>query len=139
LLRGADGGSWYAVPPHIIPERGYFTCDGIKTAGAQSRDVLDDDVFWSEFSDDSRVLEPKARTLASEPRTFASIADIGARESTAEDIDVGEVVASNGSDVIEPPCIWPVSCEHRSCILILLHLPNSFAYTCTINITPSTT
>jgi hypothetical protein len=130
LLRGADGGNWYAIPPHIIPERGYFTCDDIKAAGAQSRNVFDDDVFWSEFSDDSCVLEPKARALASEPCTFASIADIGARESTAENIDVGEVVASNGLNVAEASSIWPVSCEDRSCILILLHLPNSFTYTC---------
>jgi hypothetical protein len=44
---GTNGGSWYAVPFRIKPERGQVSENSLKAPSKQSCDVLHDDVAWS--------------------------------------------------------------------------------------------
>jgi hypothetical protein len=57
-LRGADGGSWNAVPPRIVPERGQVSENGSKSASKESCDVLHDDEARSKLANDPCVFAP---------------------------------------------------------------------------------
>lgn len=46
-VRGADGGSRYAIPESIIPERGQVSENGSEPETKQACDVLHDDDLWS--------------------------------------------------------------------------------------------
>jgi hypothetical protein len=46
-VRGANGGSGYAVPLRVIPARGQVTDDSLESPNKESCDVLHDDVSWS--------------------------------------------------------------------------------------------
>jgi hypothetical protein len=55
---GTNGGSWYAVPFRIKPERGQVSENSLKAPSKQSCDVLHDDVARSYLANNSGVLRP---------------------------------------------------------------------------------
>jgi hypothetical protein len=57
-VRGTNGGSWYAMPLRIIPERGQVSENVSKPSTKQSCDVFHDDVEWSNLANKSGVLSP---------------------------------------------------------------------------------
>jgi hypothetical protein len=57
-VRGTNGGSWYAVPLRVIPERGQVSENFSKPSTKQCCDVLHDDESGSYFANQARVLAP---------------------------------------------------------------------------------
>jgi len=57
-VRRTNGGSWYAVPFRIKPERGQVSENTLKSPSKQSCDVLHDDVAGSYLANNSGVLRP---------------------------------------------------------------------------------
>ena len=55
-VRGTNGGSWYAVPFRIKPERGQVSENSAKSPAKQRCDVLHDDVAGLYFANNSGVL-----------------------------------------------------------------------------------
>jgi hypothetical protein len=58
LMRGANGGSRYAMPFRIKPERGQVSENSLKSPSKQRCDVLHDDVAGSKLANNSGVLAP---------------------------------------------------------------------------------
>jgi hypothetical protein len=46
-VRGADGGSWYAIPFRVIPDRGQVSEYVSHSSNKETRDVLQDHVSGS--------------------------------------------------------------------------------------------
>lgn len=57
-VRRANGGSRYAMPLRVIPERGQVSENLAVPSTKQSCDVLHDDVPWSNLANDSGELDP---------------------------------------------------------------------------------
>jgi hypothetical protein len=55
-VRRTNGGSWYAVPFRIKPERGQVSENSLNSPSKQSCDVLHDDVARSYFANKTGVL-----------------------------------------------------------------------------------
>ena len=55
---GTNGGSRYAVPFRVIPERGQVSENSAHTSNKQVCDVLHDDVAGSNLANNSGVLAP---------------------------------------------------------------------------------
>jgi len=58
LVRGANGGSWYAMPLRIIPERGQVSENVAKPSTKQRCDVLHDDVAGTKFANETGIFRP---------------------------------------------------------------------------------
>lgn len=57
-VRGTNGGSWYAVPFRIKPERGQLSENNVQPSTKQACDVLHDDVSRLYLANNSGVFEP---------------------------------------------------------------------------------
>ena len=57
-VRRTNGGSWYAVPFRIVPERGQVAENSLNSPSKQSCDVLHEDVAGSYLANNSGVLAP---------------------------------------------------------------------------------
>ncbi len=83
-------GSRQNVPRKVIPLSGKVADDAVESARSEAGDVLDDDEPGFDVADDASVLEPQPGVLSVESAPEAGDADVGARESPAEDVDVGK-------------------------------------------------
>ena len=90
-VRGTNGGSWYAVPFCIKPERGQVSKNSVKPPSKQSCDVLHDDVAGSKFANDSGVILPEAAAFALNSDAVAGAADVLAGEAAADDINSNSI------------------------------------------------
>jgi hypothetical protein len=107
-LSGTNVGRRYAIPLRVIPERGQVSENSAKVPSKQSCDVLHDDEAGSNFANNSGVLSPEAATFSVNSGAVSCQADVLARESTADDIDLdvsggrgsGKVLGSKGANVI---------------------------------------
>jgi hypothetical protein len=57
-VMGANGWSWDAVPPRMIPERGQVSENVSKSSTKERCDVLHDDELGSQLANESGVLAP---------------------------------------------------------------------------------
>jgi hypothetical protein len=125
-MRGADGFSWNAIPPRIVPERGQVSEYASESSSNEVCNVLHDDVSRSKCANDPLILAPQARARSSETRTRSSSANVLTRESAADDIrllcsfvDVSNVAVSLGG--------WVVLSKHCSAEVVDLRLPDDLA------------
>ncbi len=115
-VRCTNGGSWYAVPLRIKPERGQVSENSLKPPSKECCDVLHDDVAWSKLANKSGVLRPKAAPLALNSRAFSCNTDVLAGEPAADDINgnsvSGKSVGCEASDIFVLPHLWPMLRQH---------------------------
>ena len=123
LVRGADGGRWYAVPFRIVPARGQLPENAVEPSSKQSCDVLHDDDARSNLANDARVLKKKSASLPIKAGSSACDADVLARKTSADDVDGVEIVGANGVDVVESSGMRPTPFKNAPAEWINLHLP----------------
>lgn len=109
-MRGANGGSWYAVPFRIKPERGQVSEYVVQPSSKQRCDVFHDDESRSNLANNSGVLRPKARPGSGQSSALAGDADVLAGEPSADDI--GKSSGSvKGPNVVVAGDVGPVLSE----------------------------
>jgi hypothetical protein len=84
------------------------------------------------LANDSGALVEKAALRTVEASSLANGTEVLTGTSKADDIDGGEVAASDFEDVIEPFSVRPVSGEHRAAMRLEFDLPDSFASECSL-------
>jgi hypothetical protein len=126
-VRGADGLCRNAVPLRIVPARGQFSENRSKPATKESCDVLQHDESGSHFANDPCEFPPKAGAVPIQSGSGSSNAEILAGEASADEIDGGEVLGSNGFDIFEPLGLWPVVCKNTAAERVRLDLPHCLA------------
>jgi len=85
-VRGTNGGSWYAVPFRIKPERGQVSENVAQPSTKQRCHVLHDDVSRSSHANDASHFTPKSAALPGKTGPASSKADVLAWEAAADDI-----------------------------------------------------
>jgi hypothetical protein len=118
LVRGANVGSWYAMPFRIIPERGQGSENGIQPSRKQRADVLHEHKPGSKFANKTGVSEPKAAPFASKASALPREADVLTREAAADCVNgnsvCGEAFASKCFNVIVAGNLRPVLSQNLS-------------------------
>jgi hypothetical protein len=119
-MRGANVGSWYAMPLRVIPERGQVSKNASKPPAAVSRkdccDVLHDRVGRSNIPNESSILRPEAAPISLDSFSApvdAGNADVLARESTADNVAFD---VAKGSDIIEAGHVGPALLEDGTAV-----------------------
>jgi hypothetical protein len=107
-VRGAKGTSRYAVPLRVIPERGQVSKHSPESSSKESWDVLHQDVSGSKLANKAGVLRPKTRTLSLNTCASSCVAEVLARESTAENVDRLNVIAPQLAYVVVDRHVRPV-------------------------------
>jgi hypothetical protein len=116
-VRGANGGSRYAMPLRIKPERGQVAENSVKPPKSEGCDVLHDDVARSNLANEASVLAPQARPLSVNAGSGAGDTDVLAGEAAADDIDaIGEPFALEAPDVGKARDVRPVLSQDGSAI-----------------------
>src|SRR5690606_32081470 len=121
---GANGCRWNAIPFCIIPARGQVSEYNVQPSRKQRCDVLHEHVSGSKLANDPGKLSPQAGTFSGNSGSLSGIANILARESSADKIDRREIVRSNLSHVSESDDVRPVSFKDLCRIVIHHHLPD---------------
>jgi hypothetical protein len=89
------------TPDSIIPQAGKPFEGALESVSAQIRGILGEDIRRLDFSNNAQHFEPKTRAISVQPGTSTGAADVLARESAADDIDVAAPgITVKGSDVI---------------------------------------
>jgi len=126
-MRGTDGGSRYAVPRRVIPERGQVTEDGIESSNKEPWHVLHEDEARSKYANDVRHVGPEP-PLVGEPESVACRRGRLAGEATGHELDrwpgFGSPPAEAGSDIVMAGDLRPVSGQDAAAVRINLDLPN---------------
>ena len=94
-------------------------------AGKQTIDVLDKNPAGSELANDAMELPPQSGLLSSQSATASRHADVGAGESTADEVDRGKVVSSALTDIAMPFDVGPVRGEDTPALSVDLDLPGT--------------
>src|SRR5690606_20558281 len=115
---GANGCRRNTVPFRIIPARGQVSEYDIQPSRKQRCDVLHDDVAGSKLANDPGKLSPQAGTFAGNSCSLSGIANVLARESSADEIDGREIVSADLSHVSESKGVRPVSFKDLCRIVI---------------------
>jgi len=110
-VRGADGGSWDAIPSRIVPARGQVSENLSEPSRRESWRVFHEDVARSYLANHSRHLSPEPGAEPEiHPESAASHADVLAGEAAGDDVDVaspGSCVKSLNvipdGEALEPP------------------------------------
>lgn len=115
VMAGAKGGSWYAMPLRIIPERGQGSENGIQPSRKQRADVLQDNKSRSQVANKTGDLIEKTTSLACESGALPCKTDVLAWETARNDID-GNSIGSKSlgcefAHVAIAGDVWPVLCE----------------------------
>ncbi len=111
-VRGTNGGSWYAMPLRIVPDRGQVSENSCKPPSKQSCDVLHDDVERSKLVNKTGIFRPKAASLSREPCPLSCEADILTGEAATDDIDGADLFAREGSHVMVAGNLRPMFRQH---------------------------
>lgn len=86
--------------------------------------VLDDDVSRSKLANNPSELGPKTRAGAVDPGSLAGDGEVLAGEASADEVDGGEVMGANLSDILESLGVGEVLSEDGSTVGIDLDLPS---------------
>ncbi len=92
-VRGTDGGSWYAIPSQVIPERGQVGGDDIKSSNKDRCHVLHENVSGSQYANGVREVRPERRPFTvDDAGALTGDADVLAREAPTDDVDTGSTL-----------------------------------------------
>lgn len=93
-VRRTNGGSWYAVPLRIIPERGQVSENSSKPSTKQSCDVLHDDKSGCQFANKTGDFGPKARTFSGKSCALSGSANVLAWEPARDNVNGANPIGS---------------------------------------------
>ena len=117
-VMGANGGSGYAVPPRIIPERGQVSENDAKSSTKESCDVLHKHDAGSKLANEAGILAPQAGALTLNARASSGEGDVLAGEATTDGVHpksiCGQSLGGEGSHVVIAGHPWPVVGEEVS-------------------------
>lgn len=100
-LRAAKVGSSQHVPSRIKPERGQVAENVSHAPNKERCDVLHVHESGSNLANDSGHVSPQSAALSGKPELVAAVADVGAWEAAADNIDLAAPgLAVEGSHVI---------------------------------------
>lgn len=122
LVRGANCGSWYAMPLRIKPDRGQVSENTAKPSPPisvkESCDVLHEKELGSKLASQPAHFGPKAATRAIKPRPGSRIAKVLTREPAADDVNGNSIgskpLCGEGSNVVITGHLWPVLRKHAT-------------------------
>jgi len=114
-------------PLCIVPAIGQRSENVVKSSSKECCDVFHDDVAGFQLANDSCVLMPESRSLAVEPCALASVTDVLAGKSSANNVNGGEVSSSDIFHVLVSGNVRPMLREHRPTVGVLLDLPHDRA------------
>lgn len=123
LVRRTNGGSRYAVPLRIVPERGQRPENRVEPPPKQSCDVLHEHVSGCQLANDAGKLPPQSTSLATKTGAPPCLADVLAGESPGDEVNPGKLGCSHVSDIGVPLNPWPVPGEHAQAVGVALDLP----------------
>jgi hypothetical protein len=131
LVRGADGGSRYAVPLRVIPARGQLAENTSKPSSQESCNVLQHNDSRSKRANDAEGVEEETGARAVEAGSVAGDGEVLAGEAAADDVDGVESpralvrfdLRGEVSDVLPASCMGPVPFEDAVAERIDLDLP----------------
>lgn len=103
--------------------RGKVPEDDLEPARPERGDVFDDDEAGPKGGHKPSVLGPKAASSTRKASASAGEADVLAGEAAADEVDGGELVADDGSDVGEPVDAGPPSSKDSCAEWVILYLP----------------
>lgn len=119
-VRGANGASWDAIPPSIIPERGQVSENVSKSSTKERCDVFHDNVSGSKLANQSCIVSPKAGTFAGQSSASSGQANVLAGEAAADRIDMPDHLSGQSRHIIEARDVGPMGRQQmptRSCDL----------------------
>jgi hypothetical protein len=125
-MRRTNVGSSNALPLRVIPDLGQVSENSLHSPSKQSCDVLHDDVAGSKLANDSRIFRPQSAAFAVDSRPLASVRNILAGESSADDVNGSEVIDSAFSDIAEPLGVREMAFEHSPAVIVDFDLPDGF-------------
>lgn len=108
LLGSANGGSWYAVPLRIIPERGQVSENDAKPSTKQSCDVFHDDEPRSKFANEAGDFRPQPASLTRNANLMSRVANVLAGKPTGNDINRSDIGGANASHVVKTGHLRPM-------------------------------
>jgi hypothetical protein len=110
VVRGADGGSWYAVPDCVVPARGQV-CEYVSESEAKVPcDVFQECVLGSYVANDAVHLGPEVAVVVGAV-AVAGVAEGLAGVAAGEELEGSEFGAVELVDVVDAWGGWPVSLE----------------------------
>jgi len=116
-MRGADGRCGKAIPDRVVPERGQvpenLSPDGSVVESKDVRYVLHEDVAGSKLANGSGHLSPQNGLGVIKPGALACGRGALAGEAASDDVDSGNSVSSDGSDIIDDGSAGPAPLEDR--------------------------
>jgi hypothetical protein len=123
-VRRTNGGSWYAVPFRVVPDRGQVCGNLIEAARAEGRNVFHDRVARSNLPNETGVFSPEAGAFAGKPRAFARRADVLAGKAAADDVGEDAMLFQSSRrqrpHVLEDRDGGPVLTENTAGVAVLL-------------------
>jgi hypothetical protein len=126
-VRGADGGSRYAVPRHVIPERGQVADHGSPDRSPMNSEdrghVLHQHESGPKLANDSLELGPQRSLRVSETSPLPGGRCSLTREAAGDAVDGLEVVRADGPDVIVNRAPWESPREQPAAELVTLDKP----------------
>ena len=108
LVRRTNGGSGYAVPLSIVPERGQVPENDTEASPEKRGDILHEDVAGSNLANEAGVFDPEATALTREPFASASDGDILAGKSAANNVDCSDMLGLQLSNVAVDGNVGPM-------------------------------
>ena len=138
--RAAGEGRWKAMPFRVIPTLGQVSENSSKPSPGIARwtskqvcDVFHNDKFWSYLASQSDDFAPESASCAAlNSRLISSNAKVLARESTCDDVDIGNSIGSKSAcckcaDIVIYWNLWPVFRQHAAWEIFYFAKCNGFA------------
>jgi hypothetical protein len=126
LVRSPNIGSSERKPQRIVPAFGKTREHPVESSSTERCDVFNDHELGSKLANDAEILEPKAAVSTLKASSSASKRDVGAGESTADNVNGLEVVGSDCSNVIVSNSGRPVFLQDIATPLVSFCLPDCF-------------
>jgi len=127
-VRRTNGGSRYAVPLSIEPDRGQLSEYGTHSSSKDRCDVFQDDCPGLEQSSQANDFKEQATPVACEPCPFSGNGNVLTGEATCDDVNpprLDLVAWWERLDVVPASDVRPVLGEDSRCIVVNLHLPRA--------------
>jgi hypothetical protein len=122
-MRGANVGSWYAMPLSIVPDLGQRPENSVQPSSKQRCHVLQHNRSRLQFSNQANGLKEQSASLSVKPCPEPGVGNILARKAACDDVNPFEVVCSTLPDVSFPMYFRPVLFEYLRRVVIDFNLP----------------
>jgi hypothetical protein len=122
-VRGINGGSRYAMPFCIKPDRGQRPENSVQPSSKQPCHVLQHNRSRSQFANHAKGFKKQSASLSVQSCPSAGVGNVLTGEASADNIDSLKVVLSALSDIAFSVDAWPMLGENPGCVIIDFYLP----------------